>query len=247
MTEEELTLCKEQVEAISNEDTIAPNIPCNVYLSEAELLHKWAMEDKLKLAVGGLKEDRIQQLDIRGTVLRTFQADWLVIRRTGKDAEKDWKVFAVGAYDLCDELRHAFRYAFRNEPELLGRVDEIAQGTGDSDMIQDLKTYSKLGLMHQDLLTPIGFDLTKLTTSGNMSEQGADLLAEANGSKLKGNELKVLRDKSYTHLKEVADEVRACGKYIFWKDKKRLVGYQSSHWKTKNTKRKKEEAEEVNA
>jgi len=247
MTEEQLTLCKADVEAISNEDILVPNIPCNVYLSETELLHKWAMEDKLKLAVGGIQEDRIEQLDIRGTVLRTFQADWLVVRRTGKDAEKEWKAFSVEAYELCDELKHAFKYAFRGNSELLGRVDEIAKGTGDSDMIQDLKTYSQLGLIHQDLLTPIGFDLTKLATASDMSEQGADLLAEANGSKLKGNEHKVLRDKAYTHLKEVADDVRACGKYIFWKDKNRLVGYQSSHWKTKNSKRKKEEVETVDA
>jgi len=78
-----------------------------------------------------------------------------------------------------------------------------------------------------------------------MSDQGANLLAESNGSKLKGNETKILRDKAYTHLKEVADQVRACGKYIFWKDKDRLVGYQSDYWKRKNTSNKKYAVREV--
>lgn len=245
MTEEQITACKVEVAAISQEIIVAPNMPCNVYLSETETLETWAMQDKDKLATGGINEDRIYQLGIRAAVLREYQADWIVVRRTGKDAEKDWKEFAVGAYDLCDEMKHAFKYAFRNETELLNRVNEIAQGTGDSDMIQDLKTYSLLGLKHKDLLTPIGFDIAKLDTVSNMSDEGANLLAEANGSKLLGNERKVDRDKAYTHLKEVVDEVRACGKYLFRKDKKRLVGYQSDHWKTQNSKKKKDETEEV--
>jgi hypothetical protein len=53
----------------------------------------------------------------------------------------------------------------------------------------------------------ICFDITKLNTAGSMSDEGANLLAEANGSKLKGNERKVDRDRAYTHLKEVVDEV----------------------------------------
>lgn len=245
MTEEQITACELVVAAIADEKTIAPNMPCNIYSSESEVLESWAGEDKEQLAIGGISIERIAEIGIRSTVLRKFQADWIIVRRTGKDAEKQWKEFAVGAYDLCDEMKHAFKYAFRNESELLGRVNEIAQGTGDSDMIQDLKTYSSLGLAHQELLTPIGFDITKLDAASIMSDEGANLLAEANGSKLKGNERKVLRDKGYTHLKEVVDEVRACGKYLFWKNKSRLVGYESSHWKSQNAKRSKDEIEEV--
>lgn len=245
MTEEQITACKALVDAIAEDKIAILNMPCNVYLSETETLETWATQDKEKLATGGISEDRISQLGIRASVLRQYQADWIVVRRTGKDAEKDWKAFAVGAYDLCNEMKHAFKYAFRNEPELLSRVNEIAEGTGDADMIQDLKTYSQLGLKHKDLLTPIGFDVARLDAASTMSDEGANLLAEANGSKLKGNEQKVLRDKAYTHLKEVVDEVRACGKYIFWKDKSRLIGYQSDYWKRKNTSNKKDEVEEL--
>lgn len=245
VTEEQITTCKAQVAAIADEKIAVPNMPCNVYLAETETLETWAMQDKEKLSAAGISEERIAEIAVRATVLRQYQADWIIVRRTGKDAEKEWKAFATGAYDLCSEMKHAFKYAFRNEPELLRRVDEIAEGTGDADMIQDLKTYSKLGLKHQDLLTPIGFDIAKLDAASTMSDEGANLLAEANGSKLKGNVQKVARDKAYTHLKEVVDEVRACGKYLFWKDKKRLVGYESSHWKSQNARRKKDEIEEV--
>jgi hypothetical protein len=245
ITEEQIIACKAEVAATPDENIVELNMPSYIYAGESETFESWANQDSDKLAIGGISVERIAEIGIRAFVLREYQAAWLVVRRTGKDAEKEWKVFATGAYDLCDEMKHAFKYAFRNEPELLGRVNEIAAGTGDADMIQDLKTYSLLGLKHQDLLTPIGFDITKLSTAGSMSDQGANLLAEANGSKLKGNEKKVDRDKAYTHLKEVVDEVRACGKYLFWKDKKRLVGYQSDHWKSQNAKRKQDESEEA--
>ncbi|MRT93126.1 hypothetical protein [Ancylomarina sp. 16SWW S1-10-2] len=244
ITEEQIMACKAEVAVIPDEKTEELNMPCDVYVSESERFESWANYDSDKLATGGVSVERIAQIGVRAFVLREYQSAWIIVRRTGKDAENEWKTFATVAFDLCNEMKHAFKYAFRNEPELLGRVDEIAQGTSDSDMIQDLKTYSLLGQKYEALLTPIGFDLTKLDTASSMSDEGANLLAEANGSKLKGNENKVLRDKAYTYLKEVVDEVRACGKYIFWKDKKRLVGYQSDHWKNQNAKRKQDETED---
>ena len=245
ITEEQITDCKAEVSKRTEENTDQLNMPSYVYATESETLEMWANQDSDKLAIGGISVERIAQIGIRAYVFREYQSEWIIVRRTGKDVDKEWKAFATEAYNLCDEMKHTFKYAFRNEPELLGRVNEIAKGTGDSDMIQDLKSYSLLGLKHQDLLTPIGFDITKLDTASSMSDEGANLLAEANGSKLKGNEQKVLRDKAYTHLKEVVDEVRACGKYIFWKDKKRLVGYQSDHWKSQNAKKKQDKTEEL--
>ncbi|MEQ8471570.1 MAG: hypothetical protein RIC35_10305 [Marinoscillum sp.] len=35
------------------------------------------------------------------------------------------------------------------------------------------------------------------------------------------------RDKAYTFLKRAVDEIREAGKYVFWKDPKRLQGYRS--------------------
>ncbi|RUT72853.1 hypothetical protein [Ancylomarina longa] len=247
MSEEEILNCKAKVEAMLADLAVESNQPISIFTEEAETLESWAMDDKEKLAIGGISEDRIKQIGIRAEVLRFYQASWIKIRRTGKESEIAWKEMAEKAADLCQEMKHAFRYAFRNDAALLGRVSEIAQGYGDADMIQDLKTYSELGLDHQELLAAIGFDVAKLAEAGRLSTEGANLLAEANGSKLKGNESKVIRDKAYTYLKEVVDEVRACGKYLFWKDPIRIKGYQSDYWKSKNGGKKKSITPEVEA
>jgi len=74
----------------------------------------------------------------------------------------------------------------------------------------------------------------------------ADLLATANGDKVEKNASKTIRDKAYTHLKELVDEVRAAGKYLFWRNPNRLKGYTSEFWKRKNSRKSSAEPEEEN-
>jgi hypothetical protein len=50
--------------------------------------------------------------------------------------------------------------------------------------------------------------------------------------------LKIIRDKAYTHLKMLVDEVREAGKYVFRNNKNRLKGYSSSYWKKRNRSKK---------
>ncbi|WP_299583090.1 hypothetical protein [uncultured Sunxiuqinia sp.] len=42
-----------------------------------------------------------------------------------------------------------------------------------------------------------------------------NLLGLANGDKADQNQSKLLRDKAYTYLKELVDEIRDAGKYLF--------------------------------
>ena len=61
----------------------------------------------------------------------------------------------------------------------------------------------------------------------------ADLLSQVNGERDSDNQFKVMRDKAYTHLKEAVDEIRSCGKYVFWWDENRLKGYGSRYFKNR--------------
>ncbi|WP_346862443.1 hypothetical protein [uncultured Draconibacterium sp.] len=57
------------------------------------------------------------------------------------------------------------------------------------------------------------------------------MLAEANGDKADPNESKIIRDKAYTHMKVLVDEIRLAGKYVFRKNPNRLKGYSSEYWR----------------
>ncbi len=48
----------------------------------------------------------------------------------------------------------------------------------------------------------------------------------------------IIRDKAYTLLKKVVDEVPTVGQYVFWRDQAQLKGYVSRYRKTRRGKSK---------
>jgi hypothetical protein len=112
-------------------------------------------------------------------------------------------------------------------------------------MIQDLNDIAVLGRENPEPLTAIGFDLTQLDMAATRADELADLLAEANGDKADPNESKIIRDKAYTQMKSLVDEIREAGKYVFRKDKNRLKGYSSDYWRKQNRKKSNDDSEVV--
>ncbi|MFB6320231.1 hypothetical protein [Saccharicrinis sp. FJH54] len=132
---------------------------------------------------------------------------------------------------MRDDLLQTLRFAYRNDDALINRVNAIAEGNTNADMVQDLNDIAILGRENPDLLSAIGFDLAKLDEAATLADHLGDLLAEANGDKSDQNESKVIRDKAYTHMKVLVDEIREAGKYVFRHDKNRLKGYSSAYWR----------------
>jgi hypothetical protein len=78
----------------------------------------------------------------------------------------------------------------------------------------------------EDLHVWLGPDLARLV------ERGLDpavVLAEARGEEAVDREAKALRDKAYTLLKESVDEIREFGRFVFWRDEDRRLGYGSAY------------------
>lgn len=228
---EDLTACMGLIQSIPDDQAQEPNMPVDVFLQGAENLAHWATEDLVGLTVAGVDAMKIENLFVRAGAAREAES----LRNKERRSLDNWNVQADAAYDLRDELLHAFRYAFRNDSSLLSRVNAIAEGNGHDDMVQDLNDLAVLGRESPLVLNKIGFALEKLDLAAALSDQMAGLLAMINGAKKEGNSAKLLRDQAYTYLKELVDEVRACGKYVFWKDKRRLKGYQSDYWRKKNS------------
>ena len=67
----------------------------------------------------------------------------------------------------------------------------------------------------------------------NNVKKMSKLLTAMNGDRADNNGSKKMRDKAYTYLKEAVDEIRAGGKYVFWKNEKRLKGYRSEYHRRK--------------
>lgn len=223
------------IKAISDEETLYPFMPVDIYLQEAENLYHWAKDDETQLQKAGIGE-YINDLPIRAGACREAQAIWNNSQNSKEEAEKIWKVESPKAYELRDELLHTFRFAFRKQDDLLIVVSKIAEGNGHADMIQDLNELAILGSSNIKLLQQINFDQNKLQIARTTSDEMANLLGIVNGDRLNKDENLIIRNKAYTYLKEAVDEIRECGKYVFWKNTDRLKGYKSAYLSRMNKK-----------
>jgi hypothetical protein len=212
-----------EIQAIPDEETRGPDIPVDVALQEAENLHHWSLDDAVALAVVGITTDMINDLPVRAGACREAQSIWNKDYRSQQEAQKQWAEQAPEAYAFRNDLLASLRFAYRKDDALLSRVSAITDGSGHADMIQDLNDIAVLGRENPKPLTAIGFDLTQLDRAATRADELANLLADANGDKADPNYSKTIRDKAYTHLKALVDEIREAGNQVFRNNKNRFA------------------------
>lgn len=218
-----------EAEALSLEDVKTPYMPIGIFTMEAEDLYRWAQKDLPQLVAAGLPETVLEAIPVLSGATREAQSIWAEDVKTRQQAEQEWAEQSPAAFDLRDQLLHGFRYAFRKDPVVLSNISVIAEGDTTADMIQDLNDLAILGQKNAEPLMVVGIDSPKLEQAATLSDHMADLRARANGEKYDVNTNKVMRDRMYTLLKRAVDEVRDCGKFVFWRDKGRLKGYSSKY------------------
>jgi len=229
-----------EIQAIGPENVVIPTVPVDVFVQEAENLAHWCTDDQEALVNASLDWNLVTSLSARAGACREAQSIWIKERNMRQEAEQLWKDEAPAAFGMRDHLLHTFRYAFRKDAGLLARLDEIALGDSNSDMVQDLNDLSVLGKAHPDLLTPINFDPIALDDAAETADSMADLLGATNGERKEVSESMIIRDKAYTYLKQAVDEIRECGKFVFWRNPDRLKGYVSEFWQKRNAAKEKE-------
>ncbi len=220
-----------EILAIPDEEVKEPTMPVDIALQEAEDLHHWSKDDFDQLSAVGVTMDMIEELPVRAGACRETQSIWNKDYRSQQEAQKEWANQSPEAYDFRNDLLAAMRFAYRKDEALLGRVSAITDGSGHADMIQDLNDIAVLGRENTAPLLAIGFDISQFELAATRADELADLLAEANGDKADPNESKIIRDKAYTHMKELVDEIREAGKYVFRNNPNRLNGYSSKYWR----------------
>lgn len=220
---------KAAIEAV--EKMLTPNLPIAVALQEAEDLIVWCQQDKTALEGAGLSWSIVEDLPIRIEACRYIQSQWQKEFKSQEESQRQWNAMSPIAYGLHDELIHSFFYAYRNDADLLPKVQQISQGSGHADMIQDLSDLSALGKANPAPLAKIMFDMTKLDLAERQAAEMAKLLAQCNGDRRSVSATRVLRDKAYTYMRQAVDEIRQCGQYVFYRNDERKKGYTSIYKK----------------
>jgi hypothetical protein len=224
-----------EIEGIPDSMVSNPDMPVAIALQEAEDLYEWCLSDKDALVKAGLDWKMVEDLPNRAGACRYLQSQWQKDYKSMEEAQKEWNRLAPGLFSLHDDMLHHLFHAYRNYPDLKTKVQKIAQGSGNADLIQDLSDIAALGKANPQQLQAINFDMALLDKAETLAEDMSALLAKANGLRMSDNKLRILRDKAYYFMKESVDEIRLNGQYIFWHNPDRKKGYVSLFNRKKNS------------
>ena len=227
--------------AITMEDiTTHLNIPVEIYLHEAEVLYQWTQQDKDILTGIGLDWTIVEDIPIRTGALREASSRWIAQRFTKQETGKLWQEKSLLLFQMRKDLLQEFRFAYRKNEYILGRINAIAGSQSYAALIQDLNDLSVLGKNNPDELTLIKYDMTKLNQAAQLADELATLLAEAT---VEGDysETKKIRDQAFTYLKIAVDELCEYGQYAFRNNEERKKGYSSAYLRRIRRKRAKDQ------
>ncbi|MGQ7869641.1 hypothetical protein [Sunxiuqinia sp. sy24] len=215
-----------------------PAMPVSIYLQEANDLYVWSQDDRAKLLEVGLTLMIFDELMVGFHLLKYYQGRW---KKEQKQVEPQLEVLQEKqqqARQLQQDVASSFRFAFRQEPELLKTLRLLLKTlrlllkrAPYAALYQSLNDLAVLGESHPDLLLSTGFNLDAL---GQLRQLAAELPEWHASAVKKTSNSKELRDRAYHYLKARVDELRACGKYVFRQVPSRQVGYVSQFMKRKS-------------
>lgn len=217
----------ESLRALGSAYEARPDVGVKTLLDQARDLRKVAAKDVAALTKGtDLEAGGVDALAVRADLLERAEDDWDDLRT--RRAEASLVEARAAAEALKRPATRALRYFLRADAEVEARLDEIAQGSGDADLVDDLRRLA-------NLVDAAGDALAKAKDLPNDAATQLRAAAEALGDASSGaaasteaGDALALRNRAFWWLRESMDEVRAAGRYVFADDARRLSKYRAT-------------------
>ncbi len=231
MSGAELEALRGQLSAFDADMIDEPRMPIAVALQEANDLAILLAEDAsvaAQLEAVGLDRAVIDGLRPAVGATREAQSRWVVLRDRSKPAAQ--KEREARGEALRSELLSAARWSLREDEVALGTLSAISEGDGLADLVQDLRDLAQLVERSR-----AAFAADRTFEAAASIEQARSLSDEisagAGTAKLDGEaaSARELRDRAYTHLATLVEQLRAAGRHAYRKDDRMRKRFVSRH------------------
>jgi hypothetical protein len=214
--------------AIPSRDVLAPGIPIERLVAEGVELATVAWRDLAKLTSAGLDRSIVVDLGLRSQALSEAQAELVAARSRGRTSEEEDLI--AESTELRSEVLAAGRLALRRDPIAQSRLDDIMEGEGLDDLLQDLQDLAGLLRTYSRDFARVGLKPAELASwSETLRLRLGKHLAERRAGDATTAAAKDLRDRAATLLAEAVAVTRLTGAYVFRKDPRRLLHYRSGY------------------
>jgi hypothetical protein len=218
-----------EINAVTPERLQSPYMPIDAFCADAAAVGEAAVHNRGAFEGIGFDGSHIDSIANRVAALRAAEAEWRNNAHELEEIEIQWREMCQEATELRAFLVHWFRYACRADNKAVSRLREIEQGNTQADLMQDMEELANFGQKHADALAAINFDLTMVAKAGELSHAMTQASATSRRESLEDSQLRLLRDKAYTLLKEAVDEVRVAAKALFWRDETTMALFRSGY------------------
>jgi hypothetical protein len=217
MSETETKALEARLMALDPDAIESPRMPIAVALQEANDLHTLLVEDASvvpALRAVGLAQEIIDALEPAVAFTRDAQSRWVVTRDQRKPEAQ--RAREQRGEELRAELLSAANWNLRGDRAALGTLSAIAEGEGLADLVQDLHDLAELVDRKR-----AAFAADKTFDASASAEEARSLASEISAgigeAKLDGDgrQARDLRDRAFTHLAEVVEELRAAGRHAY--------------------------------
>ncbi len=218
------------LKALTPDDLIETTAPMAVALQEANDLHAAIQADDTwdRLLQVGMDPGVFDGLPVAVAAARQAQSQWVVVRDRGKAQTQRNR--ELSGTELRSEIVAACRWNLRHDPVALAVIDQIVQGEGVPDLVQDLMDLA--ALIDRQAAAFDGDETFDAAAKAEVARTTAsEITAGLSESRVLGDHeaAKLVRDRAYTHLSKLVADVREAGRYAFRKDPRRAAAFGSAY------------------
>lgn len=215
-------------EALPEAEVGPPVMPPAHLVAEALALAEVAEANREALASVQLDPALIPRLTIGAHALAKAHAE-LTILRGSKRSEAEVALEAL-ASELRSDMVADARFALRKDRAAQRAIDEIQEGEGLDDLVQDLKSLAALVDKHAARIEAVGASArANIERARRCARELEAHVAARRTADREEIAAKELRDRVATLLADAMSEVRAAGAYAFRKQPRTLAKFRSAH------------------
>lgn len=219
--------------SLSGNSSKKPDIPIGVYIQEAENLYHWCKDDREKLNRLGISDEFIESLIPLTKELRDAEAEFHVSKNSKNRLQEELTNLGEEARKLRSYILHILRYYLRKEKDVLKILKHFTKSRSYSSLAQDLSdlvVFVKNRVERNEITNEL---FSKLERASFLSSHVGNVLASKNAD-TRNQIIKEKRNRAYSDLKLVVDEIRRAGKFLFNNKSERYRGYCSEYRKDRN-------------
>ena len=191
----------------------SPDQPIDIYFQETDdlLAHVEANGLRPLLVDEGLNEGVFDEIAAALAAARQAQTEWTLLN----DREKptDQQELEVKGYALRARAVKKARFTLRKDKSAQTTISNIVEGEGLADLVQDLDDLAKLIEDRADeFARNRNFDAAK--AKADMTETARAIRGGLSGFRMNPAQTKAvdLRDRAWTHLDDLVDDLREAGR-----------------------------------